>query len=134
MAGGIIGNGGAIIVSTEDGNGCSCHDYCRREYGRDAFDKYFAMLKAIDPNAAQWFKTTTRFYAREMFVCHRKDMNRFCNPLFRCVLPMAEKFMKEDNGQRGVNKRLIGYLTERLFSYYISKSDLKIKPMGWMWV
>ena len=130
----MIGNGGKIIVSREEGNGCSCHDYCRREYGREAFDKYFVMMQYLNPNAAKWFRTATRFFSKEMFVCHQKDMDKFCAPLFNLIIPMAERFRKYEGDNPMANPRLIGYMTERLFSYFVSQSGLKVERLNWMWV
>ena len=62
----MIGDGGRIIVSKEEGNGCSCHDYCKREYGGEAFDKYFKMMYVLDQEAAKWFRTSTKFFSKEM--------------------------------------------------------------------
>lgn len=97
------------------------------------FEKYFKMMYVLNPEAAKWFRTATRFFSKEMFMCRKRDMNRFCVPLFNLIIPMAERFRKEDGNKLGVNKRLLGYMTERLFSYFVSQSGLKVERLNWMW-
>lgn len=69
-----------------------------------------------------------RFNNREMFVCKRELMEKYCNWLFPIIMPIYKEFLEQDVG-KVVNKRMISHLVERAFSYWVQKNDLKCYRM-----
>jgi len=57
-------------------------------------------------------------------------MNKYCEWLFPLIIPITEQFIKED-ASIVVNKRMIGHLVERLFSYWIYKNKLNCYRMNY---
>ena len=93
----------------------------------DILDKYYNILIEKEPQLKEWFKFTS-FSAKEMFVCKRELLNKYCEWLFSLIIPITEQFVKEDM-DRVINKRMIGHLVERLFAYWIWKNKLNCYRM-----
>ena len=93
----------------------------------DVLDKYYNILIEKEPKLEEWFKLTS-FSAKEMFVCKKELIDKYCEWLFPMIIPIIEQFIKED-ADRVVNKRMIGHLVERLFAYWIWKNKLKCYTM-----
>lgn len=93
-------------------------------------DKYYRILVDKEPQLEEWFKLKS-FSAKEMFVCKRELLNKYCEWLFSLIIPITEQFINEDVN-KVVNKRMIGHLVERLFAYWIWKNDLKCYEMEYI--
>ena len=90
-------------------------------------DKYYNLLIEKEPQLEEWFKLKL-FSAKEMFVCKRELLNKYCEWLFNLIMPITNQFIEEDV-DKVVNKRMIGHLIERLFAYWIYKENLKTYKM-----
>ena len=109
------------------GNGI--YNNLRSEIGNDinkqTLDKYYDILCEKEPKLRDYFNQTW-FYPRNMFVCKKELFNKYCEWIFSIIIPITEQFIKEDKEINQKNK-LIGYLYERLFTYWIIKNNLKVK-------
>lgn len=87
------------------------------------FNKYMDMLYAAEPGLEEYFNGRT-FHPRNMFVCRRALLNEYCNWLFDLIIPVAERFKARDfNKYHHYYSRMIGFIAERLLTYYIKKMD-----------
>lgn len=113
----IVGNGIYPNLRSEIGN----------EINQKTLDKYVDELCEIEPELREFFKNTY-LYPRNMFVCRKELMDRYCEWLFPIIIPLTEQFIKEDK-EINQKDRLFGYLFERLFTYYLLKNNFKIKEL-----
>ena len=87
------------------------------------FYKYMDMLYAAEPGLKKYFDGDT-FHPRNMFVTDRGRLDRYCKWLFDLLIPVAERFKEEDfNRYHHYYSRMIGFIAERLLTYYIKKMD-----------
>ena len=96
-----------------------------RDFREDltTFNKYMDMLYEAEPGLEDYFNGRT-FHPRNMFVCRRALLNEYCNWLFALIIPIAERFKEEDfNRYLHYYSRMIGFIAERLLTYYIKKMD-----------
>ena len=86
------------------------------------FNKYMDMLYEAEPGLKEYFNGRT-FHPRNMFVCRRALLNEYCNWLFPLIIPIAERFKAEDfNKYHHYYSRMIGFIAERLMTYFILKN------------
>lgn len=117
-----------IIITPEVQFDKGIYEQLRSEIeNSDILDKYYNILIEKEPQLEKWFKLKS-FSAKEMFVCKRKILNKYCEWLFPLIIPITKQFIKEDV-DRVINKRMIGHLVERLFAYWIWKNKLKYYTM-----
>lgn len=117
-----------IIITNEVQFDKGIYDQLRNEIENpDILDKYYNILIEKEPQLKEWFELKS-FSAKEMFVCKRTLLNKYCKWLFDLILPITQQFIKEDV-DKVVNKRMIGHLIERLFAYWIWKENLKTYKM-----
>ena len=98
-----------------------------RDFREDlpTFNKYMDMLYAAEPGLKKYFDGDT-FHPRNMFVCRRALLNEYCNWLFPLIIPIAERFKAEDfNKYHHYYSRMIGFIAERLMTYYLIKNNYK---------
>jgi len=95
----------------------------------DVLDKYYNILIQKEPQLEEWFKLKS-FSPKEMFVCKKELIDKYCEWLFELIIPITNQFIKED-AYKVVNKRMIGHLVERLFAYWIWKNNLKTYKMDY---
>ena len=96
-----------------------------RDFREDlpTFNKYMDMLYAAEPGLKEYFNGRT-FHPRNMFVCRRALLNEYCNWLFALIIPVAERFKAEDfNKYHHYYSRMIGFIAERLMTYFIIKNN-----------
>ena len=96
----------------------------------DILDKYYNKLCDIEPELKEWFKLK-QFNNREMFICKKELINKYCEWIFPIILPIFKEFLEEDK-DKVRNKRMIGHLSERLFSYWICKNKLNCYRMEYI--
>lgn len=96
----------------------------------DTLDKYLNEFYKAVPEFKE-FLNKKAFHNREMFVCKREVMERYCKWLFPIIIPIAEKFIKEDKG-KNVNQRLVSHIAERLFAYWVESNNLKTYRMDYI--
>jgi len=96
-----------------------------RDFREDlpTFNKYMDMLYEVEPGLEEYFNGRT-FHPRNMFVCRRALLNEYCNWLFDLIIPVAKRFKEEDfNKYHHYYSRMIGFIAERLMTYFIKKMD-----------
>lgn len=120
-----------IIITKEVQFNKGIYEQLRSEIENpDILDKYYNILIEKEPQLEEWFKLTS-FSAKEMFICKRELLNKYCEWLFPLIIPITEQFIKED-ADKVVNKRMIGHLVERLFAYWLWKNDLRCYKMKYI--
>jgi len=93
---------------------------------REILDKYYNKLCTEIPNLKA-FLDTKEFAPKEMFVCDRKVLNKYCKWLFKIIIPITNDFIA--NHRDIIQKRMIGHLVERLFYFWIVDNNLKTYRM-----
>lgn len=88
----------------------------------EVLDKYYNKLCELEPELKEWFELK-KFNPKEMFICKKTLIDKYCEWLFNIMIPLTEEFIREDK-DKVFNKRILGHLTERLFSYWIYKNKL----------
>lgn len=74
----------------------------------------------------QYFDGTT-FHPRNMFVCRRELLESYCEWLFPILIPIAEDFLREDYPKYyHYYNRMIGFIAERLLSFWVNKEQLSV--------
>lgn len=118
-----------IIITSEVKFNKGIYEQLRSEIENpDILDKYYNILCNKEPNLKKWFNYKS-FNPKEMFVCKKEILDKYCEWLFPMIIPITEQFIKEDV-EKVVNKRMIGHLVERLFAYWIWKNNLKTFVMN----
>lgn len=102
----------------------------RGEIGNDkikkTLDKYYYELIEIEPELEEYFKSAC-FNRSNMFICKKEIYDKYCEWLFSIIVPLTEQFIKEDLSCGKI--RMLGYLSERLLTYWINKNNLKVKEL-----
>lgn len=96
----------------------------------EILDKYFNKLCEKEKGLKEWFNNK-QFNNREMFICKKELIDKYCEWVFNLVIPLVEEFIKEDK-DKIMNKRILGHLTERLFAYWVYKNKLKVYKMKYI--
>lgn len=94
-----------------------------RDFREDlpTFNKYMDMLYEAEPGLEEYFNGRT-FHPRNMFFCRRALLNEYCCWLFALIIPVAKRFKEEDfNKYHHYYSRMIGFIAERLMTYFIIK-------------
>lgn len=102
-----------------------------RDFREDlpTFNKYMDMLYEAEPGLRDFFDGNT-FHPRNMFFCRRALFNEYCCWLFDLILPIAEKFYLEDfHRYPHYYSRMIGFIAERLMTYFITKNGYKYQEL-----
>ena len=113
----VVGNGIYNNLRGEIGN----------EINQATLDKYYNKLIEIEPELEEYFKQTW-FYPRHMYICKKELLNKYAEWLFPIILPMVEEFIEKD-AEINQKQKLLGYLFERIFTYWILKNNLKVKEL-----
>jgi hypothetical protein len=98
-----------------------------RDFREDlpTFNKYMDMLYEAEPGLKKYFDGDT-FHPRNMFFCRRSLFEEYCRWLFPLIIPIAERFKEEDfNRYHHYYSRMIGFIAERLMTYYLIKNNYK---------
>ncbi len=93
----------------------------------DKLDKYLELFYKEVPGFKDYLQETG-FNNREIFVCKKELIDKYCEWLFPKIMPIADKFIKEEKGTN-CNQRLVSHIIERLFSYWLRQENLKIYEM-----
>lgn len=109
----------------------SIHEQLKSEFENpDIYQKYYEKFCNAIPGFKE-FMDKDRFNNREMFVCKRELMEKYCNWLFLVVMPILKEFLEQDVG-KVVNKRMVSHLVERAFSFWIQDNKLKTYRMDYV--
>ena len=93
----------------------------------DYLDKYLNMYYEKEPLFKDYIENHKGFSNREMFICKKELIDKYCKELFSIVLPITYEFIKED--YKHCNSRLISHIAERYFYYWVLKNALKVHNM-----
>lgn len=96
---------------------------------RKILDKYYNKLIEMEPELKEYFDTK-EFAPKEMFICKKSLINKYCEWIFDLIIPLAIEFKEYDSNI--LQKRMLGHLTERLFYYWILKNKLKTYRMEYI--
>ena len=96
----------------------------------DILDKYLNEYYKKVPEFKEYLNRNS-FSNREMFVCKRELMEKYCEWVFPIAIPITEKFIKEDANNLKVNTRLVSHIVERLFDYWVRSNKLKVYNMDY---
>lgn len=111
-------------------------EYLEHDFREDlpTFHKYMDMLYEKEPGLKEYFKGTT-FNPRNMFVAKREVTEKYCEWLFPLIVPVAERFVREDAHKWGkwhYYRRMIGFIAERLLTYWVLKNELKYTTLPYL--
>ncbi|WP_315504445.1 DUF4422 domain-containing protein [Capnocytophaga sputigena] len=106
-------------------------DYCINHISEDIRKLEDIINIHCEDKYKKAFKNTVynnKFYACNMFLMSWKEFDKYCQWLFY-VLAIAEQEINITN-YSSFQKRIFGYMGERLFNIYISANNLKIKELS----
>lgn len=120
-----------IITTTQCAVGDGIYHNLRGEIGEESIkqvlDKYYCKLIEIEPELETYFKSTS-FHYGNMFICKKEIYDKYCEWVFSIMIFLAEQFEKEDLSCG--KTRMMGYIGERLLTYWLRKNNLKIKELN----
>lgn len=90
------------------------------------FHKYMDMLYEKEPDLREYFRGNI-FNPRNMFIARREVIEGYCEWLFPLIIPITEQFVHEEVHKWGPGhyyRRMIGFICERLLTYYVRKNVL----------
>ena len=87
-------------------------------------NKYFDILCEYEPGIRRYYEIGRVTNPKNMFICKKSIIDSYCEFLFPIIIPITEKFMKED-AKYCSNIRLLGFIFERIFTYWLKVFDLK---------
>lgn len=91
---------------------------------QDTFLKYYDIFISREPGLDDYFKTEM-FNPQHLFVGRREFVEKYSEWLFPLIIPIAEQFKAEDADKcpEMIYQRMISYISERLLTYYIQKTN-----------
>lgn len=98
----------------------------------ELYNKYLAKIYMREPKFHEYMMRNNEFYPREMMITKRETFDKFCEELFATIKPIAKEYREEYMNDAEVakkNPRIIGFITERFFSYLIAKNSYKVYEM-----
>lgn len=102
--------------------------------GKDAYTSglhiFFDEMTKHQPEYLKDFKAVLRgkeLCYCNMFVTTWDRFDAYCSWLFSFLIPSAERFQADD--YTGNDRRVIGYLAERMLSVWVTHNNLTTKPM-----
>ena len=95
---------------------------------REDLPTYFKLMnKLYQTEGLRQYFDGTKFHPRTMFVCRRELFEKYCEWLFPILIPIAEDFLKEDYPKyHHYYNRMIGFIAERLLSFWVNKEQLSV--------
>jgi hypothetical protein len=102
--------------------------------GDNLVSKYLAELPS-EVNA--WFYEHSAFNICSMFISKKEFLKGYCDWIFPIIIPITDKFIREDLSNDFKLNRTVGFITECLFGYYckdFKKYENPITIKGeWKW-
>lgn len=103
-------------------------DNLEKDFREDlpTFHKYMEMLYEKEPDLREYFRGNT-FNPRNMFIARREVIEGYFEWLFPLIIPITEQFVREEVHKWGPGhyyRRMIGFISERLLTYYARKNVL----------
>jgi hypothetical protein len=124
-------NDGVVVAKANHLTTSSYYQYCEWHYGKD-IRKLLDVIKKTQPSkyVSAFYKTifhSNVFHPYNMFVMNWNQFDKYCNWIFP-ILEMMEKEIDTSNYTQ-YQKRLYGYLAERLLNIYIEAEQMKIREV-----
>ena len=97
---------------------------------RSVFGEFYRAIACCQPEYASAFLYVLSgpdLYHKNMFVCRREIMERYCEWLFSFILDVTDKV--DVTGLSAYEKRVCGYFGEIMPTVWLRKQDLKICEM-----
>ena len=101
-----------------------------RDLYLDVFGKFCRAIEHYQPEYAYYFHDVLsgmNMYHKNMFICRREIMERYCEWLFSFILDVTDQV--DVTGLSGYEKRVCGYFGEIMPTVWLKKQDLKIYEM-----
>ena len=127
-----------MIVALEDNYAYNQYGFLINDVGQSIASTALAMLKAMmtihQPeyvDAFDYFMSTCAMFRCNMMVTRKYVFDAYCQWLFSFLLPAQEEFMKmAPIDKLTVNqKRIFGYLAERMMNIWLLKNNLRLKEL-----
>lgn len=119
-----------IIVAKRYNVGNGIYNNLKSEIGGnkeiELLDKYYNKLVSKEPKLEEYFNNTW-FNPTNMMICNKKIFDSYCKWLFNLIEPIYKEFYSDPN--KKYKPRLLGYLFERLLTYWILENKLNIKEL-----
>lgn len=106
------------VITTKDFTPPTPMIHLTRNLDEGIVEKYVGMLPE---DVIEWFESYHGFNLCSMFVSKREFIDAYCEWLFPMIIPIANKFVKEDVGTCTKRNRTIGFIIECLFGYWCEK-------------
>ena len=105
------------------------YDYCKNHFKKD-IDRCEKIIEEQYPEYFDSFKIVMKrkyIYLYNMFICKKQLIDDYCTWLFEILEKMEEStdIVNYDNYQ----KRIYGFLSERLFNVWIEKNHFRVKEI-----
>lgn len=114
----------ADVYPTEQGLYNQLREDLDYDCERETLDKYKEYITNLEPRLAGYWDWH-HLVQRNMFICKKEYIDKYFSWLMPIVIPTTVKFIIEDV-DKTPQKRLIGYLLERLFGFWIYNSNFKV--------
>ena len=116
-----------IILPPDFKTGKTIYQQMRGDFDDDGtlkvLEKYKQKICKLEPDLVNYFDNTViPLIPRNMFIMKHEDFDDYCKWLMPLIIPLTQEFVKKDLWLTG-NKRVIGYLAERLFGYWVHKKN-----------
>ena len=127
-----------MVVALEDNYAYNQYGFLVNDVGQSIASTALAMLKTMmtihQPeyvDAFDYFMSTCAMFRCNMMVTRKYVFDAYCEWLFSFLLPAQEEFMKmAPLDKLTVNqKRIFGYLAERMMNIWLLKNNLRLKEL-----
>ena len=119
-----------IVVAPSYSFGKSIKDnladhFPKHEY---VFRRYCDALINVEPGIKAFWDTEV-FNPTNMFIARRRVIESYCEWFFRLIIPLAWDFQEYEQfaSPETTYQRMLGFMGERLLTYWIQKNGLKAK-------
>ena len=94
------------------------YDWLSRAIETHILEKYIPQLPE---DFQKWLNEPNVFNPCNMFVSRRNTIEAYCEWMFPIMIPLAERFMREDSGKSFKDDRALGFVCEMIFGYWCHK-------------
>lgn len=92
-------------------------------------NKYYRILCSKVPDMEHYFESNCVFNPKNMFICRKEVMDKFCEFLFPVIIPILQQFVVDDASNIH-DKRMLGYLFERILTFWIIQNNISTNKYG----
>lgn len=120
-----------VILSTREAeiyNNKNAKDFFIENHGKEVWNSTREIISRLSPEYVEdfdWFANQKTGYCYNMMICNKKIFDDYCNWLFKILgeLEKATDLTKYSD----YNKRMYGFVSERLINVWIHNKDLRVK-------